>query len=117
MKDNYDDKLTSLIERRLEHSKRCPGTPRLKVFEAILDQTYPSTPTLDIRQRLSRVADEGLQLKVKISETPWFDRGLVAMRYRILFPNRSNICLNLSSNVQKYGLRVQEYGSSVIMDL
>lgn len=73
--NNYDDNLTSLIEKRLERSKRCLGTPpvsRLKVFEIITEKTYPFTPSPSVKQRLSKLVDEGLQLKVKFSETPWF---------------------------------------------
>jgi len=73
--NTYDDNLTSLIERRLEHSKRCSATPpvsRLKVLEVITEETYPFTPTPSVKQRLCKLADEGLQLKVKFSEASWF---------------------------------------------
>ncbi|KAF8814589.1 hypothetical protein BYT27DRAFT_7206045 [Phlegmacium glaucopus] len=72
---NYDDNLTALIEKRLEHSKRCSGNllvSPLKVFEVITEETYPFTSTPSVKPRLSKLADEGLQLKVKFSETSWF---------------------------------------------
>lgn len=73
--DDYDDRLTSLIERRVEHSKRCSETSpvsRLKVFEVITEESYPFTPSPSVKQRLSKlVIDEGLRLKVKFSESPW----------------------------------------------
>ena len=73
--DDYDDRLTSLIERRVEHSKRCSETSpvsRLKVFEVITEESYPFTPSPSVKKRLSKlVIDEGLRLKVKFSESPW----------------------------------------------
>jgi F-box-like len=73
---DYDDNLTSLIEKRLDHSKRCLTgilpISRLKVFEVITEKTYPFTPSPSVKQRLSKLAAEGLRLEVKFSETPWF---------------------------------------------